>query len=210
MSSKRWWETVPALLGGVAAIIAAVGGIVATLLNEPATTTMTTPSISPEPQPSLPTPQKVSTSYNFSLSQLDRLEGADCEMDTDPGDTVNVNFSSRLTHNETEVFLTVKYDAKEYKGNGTKIGRQVTEPIFKAPAGTRIVDLEFPGSSSVQVLNLSAQGRSHGFRSFDTLAGRSFWDSIEYKVDDEGSNDCATAGVRGRASLKVVLTPVKG
>lgn len=204
----RWWVRyviVPLIAGG---------GLLAWLLSgsqssnelpanhESESQIQSNPTPVPEPSPRR---DPIPLTYAFNMSQLDKLDGKDCEMDTDPQDTVNVNFSSTLKHTAREVILTVSFRAKEYKGNGTEIGKSMTEVIYKTPAGKHIADLNHRGRTRFSIDDFGAQGRNHGFRSFGDLIGGSYWDRLEYKVDDRGDNDCATAGVKGRVSFTVVL-----
>jgi hypothetical protein len=153
-------------------------------------------------------PERVEETYDFSMvGGLNRLSGPDCEMDTDPQDTVTVNFSSEISHSESEVSLGVTYDATEYKGNGTKIGKEMAITIYKAPRGKRIMSVEHEGASTFNISNFGAQGRHWGFRTFDSLTAGSYWDTLQFKVDDEGGNDCAAAGVKGTVSYSVILSP---
>src|SRR6266850_6779685 len=107
-----WWTTLPGILTASVGIITAVTGLIAAL-NQMGV-------LGRAQQASFKAPQ----TYSFSMSHLDKLAGEDCEMSTDPQDTVRVNFNSQLSHTESEVLLAVSYDATEYRGNGTKIGKQ--------------------------------------------------------------------------------------
>jgi hypothetical protein len=202
----KWWVRyviVPLIAGG--GLVAIIVALLKPADDRPRDGGRSTVDVDKEPRPPLPLSEKSPQTYDFSMSQLDKLAGDDCEMDTDPQDTVRVNFNSQLSHTESEVLLAVSYDAKEYRGNGTKIGKQTRVTTYKAPPGKKIIALEFEGNSHFEISDYGAQSRHHGFRSFGDLIRNSYWNRLEYKVDDNGANDCAVAGVRGTMSFTVVL-----
>lgn len=58
-NTKHWWETLPAILGGIAAIIVAIGGIIATLRTEPAPGPRVPTTVSSQSAPAATSPTVV-------------------------------------------------------------------------------------------------------------------------------------------------------
>ena len=87
------------------------------------------------------TPLPRAVSQNIStVGMCRRLSGGDNEMDTDSGDVVTVAFSSSISHDGSNVYVSISYSCEEDGGNHTVLGvNDFKATVWSAPPGEMLM-----------------------------------------------------------------------
>jgi len=127
-------------------------------------------------------------------------------MDTDSGDVVTVAFSSSISHDGSNVYVSISYSCEEDGGNHTVLGvNDFKATVWSAPPGERIIDVTCRGGPNF-VATPKPRGENHGFLSMPGIEG-SYWGSLSYRVDSSDGNDAPKVGTIGTVQLEVTALP---
>lgn len=127
----------------------------------------------------------------------------DCNVDTSDDDTVPVNCTTELYHDESKISLKVYFRCREDGGDRTKFEGTETWTVFEAPPGHRVLDIEGADGLCFSYHG-ETHGRNWGFNDFDNSIEGSYWQTLKFRVDNQGCDD-DVVGVGGDLQITVVM-----
>jgi len=135
---------------------------------------------------------------------LGRSNSGDNEMDTNNGDVVPVRCITEIIFSRSRVSLKVTYSIREDGGDHTSFNKTFQRDLFVAPAGKKIVDVKVTGNRYLVTFEQQSRNENHNITPFRNIAN-TYWTSLRFRVDGEGSDDDRRIGVGGTMEYIVVM-----
>lgn len=142
--------------------------------------------------------------YNLRMvgSRFWRHIEGDRDMHTDARKNSQTYCYARLEPFGNQVYLTIRFRAKEMGGDFTTFDGTHRLLVYQAPPGRRVSAIVAPGGTTFSKQRISRG--FHGWSNFIFNHGPSFWQSLSCQIDGNGDDDWRI-GLVGKLHFNVVL-----